>query len=146
MPERDVVAWTAMISSYAANGLHEDAWATFHQMTANGVGPNAYTISSVLTACKGLGWLRGGAAVHAVAVRRGVDRGTYVENALLDIYASCGGGSDGDGMGEARKVFEEMAERTAVSWTTMIAGYTHRGDGYTGVLVFRRIVQVKELS
>ncbi|XP_008804283.3 putative pentatricopeptide repeat-containing protein At1g56570 [Phoenix dactylifera] len=141
MPERDVVAWTAMISGYASNGRHEDAWATFRQMTADGVGPNEYTVSSVLTSCKGLGWRRGGAVVHAVAVRRGVDRGTYVENALLDVYASCGGGSDDDGMDEARKAFEEMAERTAVSWTTMVAGYTHRGDGYAGVLVFRRMVQ-----
>ena len=32
--------------------------------------------------------------------------------------------------------------KNAVSWTTLITGYTHRGDGYGGLRVFRQMLLV----
>ncbi|XP_072976889.1 putative pentatricopeptide repeat-containing protein At1g56570 [Typha angustifolia] len=136
MPDRDVVSWTAMISGYASSHRHEDAWGIFRRMMDAGVGPNAFTISSVLTACRGPRWRAGCGVAHAVAVRRGVDTAPYVENSLLDAYASCG-----DGMADARALFDRLQERSAVSWTTMIAGYTRLGQGDMGIQMFRRMLQ-----
>ncbi|URE07473.1 PPR repeat [Musa troglodytarum] len=135
MPHRDVVSWTAMISGYASNGCHEDALATFCRMIASGVSPNRYTISSVLTSCRGLQSCCAGVAVHGMAVRWGIDNGAYVDNVLLDLYASFGC------IGDAEAVFKNMTDRTVVSWTTMIAGYTRIGHGYTGLLLFKQMIQ-----
>lgn len=138
MPNRDVVSWTALISGYSSSGLQEDALSAFCAMMAEGVSPNAYTISSVLKACSG-GGAAAAAALQGVAVKFGVDGQCYVANALLAAYAAAGGTA---GMRDARAVFDRIALRTEVSWTTMIAGYVRSGDGRAAVEEFRRMLQV----
>ena len=135
MPDRDVVAWTAMLSGYASSGCHREARDAFRRMLAAGVVPNEFTLSSVLTACRGSG---GAALIHAVAVMRGVDHMPYVVNALIDAYAS-----HGDGLVDARRLFEALeGRRTAASWTSMIAGYVRWGQENTGLQLFQNIIQV----
>jgi pentatricopeptide repeat protein len=135
MPDRDVVAWTAMLSGYASSGCHREALDVFRRMLAAGVVPNEFTLSSVLTACRGGG---GAALIHAVAVMRGVDHMPYVVNALIDAYAS-----HGDGLVDARRLFEALGgRRTAASWTSMIAGYVRWGQENTGLQLFQNIIQV----
>jgi pentatricopeptide repeat protein len=65
MPDRDVVAWTAMISGYASNGRYREALDVFRLMAAAGVAPNEFTLSSVLAACRG-----GGGAEAGLRCRR----------------------------------------------------------------------------
>ncbi|KAL9673797.1 hypothetical protein QQ045_030059 [Rhodiola kirilowii] len=57
MPERDVIAWTTMISGYTSSNQYANAWLMFTAMLKEGcevVKPNAYSVSSVLKACKGM--------------------------------------------------------------------------------------------
>ncbi|TVU21289.1 hypothetical protein EJB05_30916, partial [Eragrostis curvula] len=141
MPERDVVAWTAMLSGYASNGRHREALDVFRLMAAAGVAPNEFTLSSVLTACRGGGGgaagRRCGASVHAVAVRRGVEHMPYVVNALVDAYASCE-----EGLMDARRLFDALGGgRTAASWTSMIAGYSRWGQESMGLHLFQQMIQ-----
>ncbi|KAL6850022.1 hypothetical protein ACP4OV_020649 [Aristida adscensionis] len=143
MPDRDVVAWTAMLSGYASNGRHREALDLFRRMAAAGVAPNEFTLSSVLTACRGGGGgggaagPRGAAVLHAVAVRRGVDRAPYVVNALIDAYAC-----RPEGLVDARWLFDALGcGRTAASWTSMVAGYARWGRESTGLQLFRKIIQ-----
>jgi pentatricopeptide repeat protein len=144
MPDRDVVAWTAMLSGYASSGCHREALDVFRRMLAAGVVPNEFTLSSVLTACRGgdTGGCGGAASIHAVVVMRGVDHMPYVVNALIDAYAS-----RGDGLVEARRLFDALgAGRTAASWTSMIAGYARWGLEKTGLQLFQKMIQVYKLS
>nr|CAB3472954.1 unnamed protein product [Digitaria exilis] len=135
MPDRDVVAWTAMLSGYASSGCHREALDVFRRMLAAGVVPNEFTLSSVLTACRGGGG--GASSIHAVAVRRGVDHMPYVVNALIDAYAS-----RGDGLVDGRRLFDALgAGRTAASWTSMIAGYVRWGLENRGLQLFRKMIQ-----
>ncbi|KXG32352.1 hypothetical protein SORBI_3003G142400 [Sorghum bicolor] len=138
MPDRDVVAWTAMLSGYASSGRHREALDLFRSMAAAGVIPNEFTLSSVLTACRAAGG-GGAASIHALALRRGVDHMPYVVNALIDAYASRGGG---DGLVDARCLFDALGEgRTAASWTSMIAGYARWGQENTGLQLFQNMIQ-----
>jgi pentatricopeptide repeat protein len=123
MPERDVVALTAMISGYTHCNEYTQAWSVFVDMVKNdNVPPNAFTISSVLKACKGMNSVFCGGLVHGLAIkRRFVEGFIYVDNALMDMYATCG------------------VTINVVSWTTLIAGYTHRGNGSRAVQVFREM-------
>ncbi|KAF5176599.1 Pentatricopeptide repeat-containing protein, partial [Thalictrum thalictroides] len=94
IPQRDVVAWTGMISGYTTCGRHSEAWVTFCEMKKEDVELTAYPISSVLKACKGMRSCFCGGMVHGLAVKCGVTHSIYVENALMDMYATCSGDMD----------------------------------------------------
>ncbi|KAL3591070.1 hypothetical protein D5086_009710 [Populus alba] len=136
MPERDVVAWTAMISGYTHCNEYTQAWSVFVDMVKNDNAPlNAFTISSVLKACKGMNSVSCGGLVHGLAIKRRFLEGfIYVDNALMDMYAPCG-----VTMRAACVFFHDIKEKNVVSWTTLIAGYTHRGNGSRAVQVFREM-------
>ncbi|KAL8527806.1 hypothetical protein ACS0TY_005581 [Phlomoides rotata] len=137
MPERDVVAWSAMISGYTSRNLHMKAWTTFRELLREGgdVQPNEFTFSSVFKACKTINSLSCGELVHGLALKHGVLGSYYVDNALMDMYATrC------DDMSRACAVFEEMGIKTPASWTTLISGYTHMGDGHGALQVFRNML------
>lgn len=138
MSERDVVAWTAMISGYASCKYYSNAWQVFFNMLREcGDPPNAFTLSSVLKVCKGMNSLSCGALVHGLAVKYGLDGCLYVDNCLMDMYATCCSKMD-----DACAVFRDMEVKIPVSWTILITGYTHRGDGHGALRVFRQMLMV----
>jgi pentatricopeptide repeat protein len=137
MPERDVVAWTAMIAGYTSCNHYSHAWVVFCEMVRNGIEPNDFTLSSALKGCKGMKALSYGTLVHGLAIKHGMKESMYVNNALMDMYATCCVSMD-----EACMVFQEIHAKYAVSWTTLITGYTHGGDGYGGLRVFRQMLLV----
>ncbi|KAK8935852.1 putative pentatricopeptide repeat-containing protein [Platanthera zijinensis] len=136
LPDRDVVAWTAMVSGYASNARPEDAWGAFRAMASAGVSPNAFTVSSILSACRSGKFTEGTAAVHALSIRLGVKGQTHVDNAMIYAYSEshCG-------MLDALQVFDEITQRSAVSWTTIVAAYVRRGDGGAAAQMCRRMFQ-----
>ncbi|PIA60929.1 hypothetical protein AQUCO_00300444v1 [Aquilegia coerulea] len=125
-----------MISGYTTCGRHSEAWVTFCEMKRENVELTAFPISSVLKACKGMRLRICGGMVHGLAVKCGVNHSIYVENALMDMYATCSGDMD-----DACRVFQSIFVKNAVSWTTLIASYTHRGDGYAALQVFKQMLQ-----
>ncbi|XP_077236342.1 pentatricopeptide repeat-containing protein At1g11290, chloroplastic-like [Tasmannia lanceolata] len=60
LPTRSVVSWSAMIGAYAAHGHSEDALELFLRMQEEGVKPNSFTFTSVLTACRHSGLVEEG--------------------------------------------------------------------------------------
>ncbi|KAL5731758.1 hypothetical protein ACHQM5_004458 [Ranunculus cassubicifolius] len=48
---KDVLAWTAMISVFALHGLGREAFDLFHEMEMNGTKPNHVTFGALLSAC-----------------------------------------------------------------------------------------------
>ncbi|KAK4852494.1 hypothetical protein QYF36_024644 [Acer negundo] len=136
MPERDVVAWTAMIAGYTSFHYHTHAWRLFVEMAGTAaVDPNEYTVSTVLKASRSMKSFLYGTLVHGLAVKRGLEGSLYVDNALMDMYATCC-----DSMDNAWMVFKGIKVKNDVSWTTLITGYTHIGDGYGGLRVFRHMI------
>ncbi|GLT71578.1 hypothetical protein SLA2020_435870 [Shorea laevis] len=138
LPERDVVAWTAMIAGFSSCNYHVHAWHVFCSMVKNGVQPNAFTLSNVLKVCKCMKSVACGGLVHGMAIKHGLEGSNYVGNALMDIYAASSGNMD-----NACMIFRDMKEKSEGSWTTLIAGYTHRGDGYGGLQVFKEMLMAE---
>eukprot|EP01018_Ginkgo_biloba_P015274 Gb_41648 [translate_table: standard] len=117
MSERDVVLWSAMISGCTQNGHSDEALKLFSEMQLAGVEPDSVTIASVLPACSRLAALQQGKEIHDYIIRSRFASDVFVGNALMDMYAKCGSIED------ARQVFNDISERDAVSWSTMIGGY-----------------------
>ncbi|KAI4296740.1 hypothetical protein L6164_036669 [Bauhinia variegata] len=65
MDERNVIAWTAMISGYGMHGHGVQAVELFHQMRANGPRPNNVTFVAILSACAHAGLVHEGRQVFA---------------------------------------------------------------------------------
>lgn len=127
-----------MIAGYSSCSHHSSAWRVFYGMMRECKDhPNAFTLSSALKACKGMKSLCCGALVHGLALKHGVGGSIYVDNALLDMYATCC-----VSMEDACSVFRDICFKNDVSWTTLITGFTHRGDGYGGLRVFRQMLLV----
>ncbi|XP_057871944.2 pentatricopeptide repeat-containing protein At1g15510, chloroplastic isoform X2 [Cryptomeria japonica] len=121
MSERDVISWTAMIVGYAHNGYIEKTLETFKQMQLAGVKPNSTTFASILPSCARMGALEQGMAIHQSITEGGFLSDVVVVSALVDMYAKCGS------IDKARELFDRMPQRTVVSWTAMIVGYTQNG-------------------
>ncbi|KAJ8645516.1 hypothetical protein MRB53_007264 [Persea americana] len=134
MPERDLVAWNAIISGYAQNGLAKRALEFVFMMQREGKRPDSITLVSVLPACADVGSLRIGRAIHGYAVRAGFELLVNVSTALVDMYAKCGL------IGIARLVFDRMRVKNVVSWNSMIDGYAQCGDSGEAMALFRKML------
>ncbi|KAF7081415.1 hypothetical protein CFC21_085357 [Triticum aestivum] len=121
MPKRNVGTWTSLLTGYAQAGAHSDAMALFFRMRAEGVWPNPFTFTSVLSAVAGQGALELGRRVHAQSVKFGCRSTVFVCNSLMNMYAKCGL------VEEAKAVFCGMETRDMVSWNTLMAGLLLNG-------------------
>ncbi|PKA61213.1 Pentatricopeptide repeat-containing protein [Apostasia shenzhenica] len=130
MESRDSVSWSAMIAGYAQNGLGEEALRCFVEMGRSRVRINRSAFACALSTCADIAILECGMQVHGKLVKAGYGLGSFVGNALLAMYFKCGN------VDEAYKIFQEMPQKDAVSWNTMIAGYARHGFGDNALQVF----------
>lgn len=124
-PERNVISWSTMINGYVKCGEYREAIGLFREMQLlemDGVRPNEFTMSSVLSACGRLGALEHGKWVHAYIDRCGMKVDVVLGTALIDMYAKCGS------IERARCVFSELgSSKDVMAWSAMISGLAMHG-------------------
>lgn len=133
MPDRDVVAWNALISGYSKNGYDFFAFNLFIKMVREGFKPQAETLVGLVPSCGRLEFVFLGKSIHGFGVKSGLDRDFRVKNVLTSMYAKCG---DLEG---AEILFHEMVEKDIVSWNTMIGAYGHNGFFDEAMVVFKKM-------
>ncbi|KAK4766762.1 hypothetical protein SAY87_008404 [Trapa incisa] len=114
--------------------LHDSPAAVLHvyaRMLSDAIRPDHYTFPCLLKACAKLRPRALGESVHGQGVKLGVEGNVFVGNAMMAMYTALGGES-----GDARKVFDEMPTRDAVSWTLAISGSAKDGDVESGRALF----------
>ncbi|GAV63916.1 PPR domain-containing protein/PPR_2 domain-containing protein/DYW_deaminase domain-containing protein [Cephalotus follicularis] len=131
LPERDVVCCTAIISGYAQLGLDEEALELFRRLQMEGMSSNYVTYASVLTALSGLTALDQGKQVHNHVLRSQVPSYAVLQNSLIDMYSKCGN------LIYSRNVFDNMSDRTVISWNAILVGYGKHGMGKEVVELFK---------
>ncbi|KAF3434462.1 hypothetical protein FNV43_RR25565 [Rhamnella rubrinervis] len=132
MPERSLVSWNTMIGSLNQNGKEHEALSLFLQMQREGTALSEFAVSSILCACAGKCAVFVCKQLHAFAIKVSIDSNIFVGTALLDVYAKCGF------VKEASTVFECMPERSAVTWSSMVAGYVQNALYEEALVLFRR--------
>ncbi|XP_021277027.1 pentatricopeptide repeat-containing protein At2g22070-like [Herrania umbratica] len=132
---KDKVCWTTMIVGYAQNGKEEDALNLFGKMLLEGVNPDNFTISSVVSSCARLASLCHGQVVHGKAILLGVDDDLLVSSALVDMYCKCGVTRD------AWVVFDMIPSRNVISWNAMITGYAQNGQDLYALALYEKLLQ-----
>ncbi|KAF6152369.1 hypothetical protein GIB67_006023, partial [Kingdonia uniflora] len=97
--------------------------------------PNAYTLSSVLTACgrNRIPAFRVGKQAHTQTFLAGLFGNKIVQTTLLDMYGKCGSPDD------ARSVFDQMVDKDIVAWTAMISGICRSRRANEALELFSRM-------
>lgn len=121
MPYRDLALWTVIICGTLHNREYIRAMCLFKRMRYEGFRPDSVSVAAVLPACSRLESSRNkelGMALHGCAINCGFEGDLFVSNALIDMYCKCGDTVEG------QSVFCNMVHKDAVSWGTLIAGYS----------------------
>ncbi|GFP95769.1 putative pentatricopeptide repeat-containing protein at3g23330 [Phtheirospermum japonicum] len=134
MPERDVVAWNAMVSGFSSHGLYWDAIRFVSEMQRDGMEPNSSTLATVIRGCAKLNDSTAGRQLHGFAFKSGFSLGSVmVSNTLVSMYAKCGPIDD------ATRFFEGMCVRDSVSYSAMISGSVQNGHAELALRMFRKM-------
>ncbi|CAK9314198.1 unnamed protein product [Citrullus colocynthis] len=134
-PQRDLISWNSLISSYIKNDNAGKALLLFNHMISE-LEPNSVTIINILTSCTQLAHLPLGQCLHAYTTRReeSLELDASLANAFITMYARCGK------IQYAEKIFNSLQARNIVSWNAMITGYGMHGRGRDATLAFAQML------
>ncbi|KAK9155628.1 hypothetical protein Sjap_003108 [Stephania japonica] len=136
MPERSVVAWSAIIGCYSKLGDVNMAFSLCNLMRNEGVQPNSVTALGLLAGISQVGCVE---CVHAWAIRSGFESDIVLMNCLLNVYGRCGS------VETARLFFEFMDHRDYVSWNSLVSCYASNGYVKESVEILN-IMRTEELK
>ncbi|KAK2983778.1 hypothetical protein RJ640_017181 [Escallonia rubra] len=122
-----------LIQAFSHTQYHHHSISLYTHMHKNSVIPNNYSFPFVLKSISDLKNLKLGQCVHTQIVKMGHLDDIYVQNSLLNGYASCGK------MDLCCRVFDEMSQRDVVSWTVMITGYREDGKLDDALMAFEQM-------
>lgn len=122
--DKDVYAWTAMISGLASHGLSEEAMEHFELMKSCSVKPDERTMTAVLSACRNAGWI-GKGLYHIRSMKKYKLRPTIQHyGCIVDTFVRAGQ------LDEAEQFIRKMMpiDPDVVLWRTLLWGCKVHGD------------------
>lgn len=128
---KDSRIWTAMVSSFAHSQNFAKAVELFQIMLRQGVRPDVYCTSRVLSIISCLNMAR---QMHSYTLKSGLVTGVAVGSSLFTIYSKCGC------LEESYKAFEEVPNKDNVSWGSMIAGFVEHGYADQAFWLFKEML------
>ncbi|KAG7019303.1 Pentatricopeptide repeat-containing protein, partial [Cucurbita argyrosperma subsp. argyrosperma] len=127
----NVVTWTAMIGGFVQNNNNKEAVDLFCQMNREGVRPNHFTYSTVLSG-KPSSLL---CQLHAQIIKFDYEKVPSVATALLDAYINEGY------VVESARVFNSITVKDIVAWSAMLSGLAQIGDSEKAMELFNQLVK-----
>ncbi|KAG6785471.1 hypothetical protein POTOM_011204 [Populus tomentosa] len=137
MPERDVFAWTTMISGLVRNKRFREALGVFNEMAKHGIGPDEVTMATVISACAHLGALDLGKEIHYYIMQHGFNLDVYIGSALIDMYAKCGS------LDRSLLMFFKLREKNLFCWNSVIEGLAVHGYAEEALAMFDKMEREK---
>jgi pentatricopeptide repeat protein len=131
MPDKDLISWNSMLTSYVQDEKCLYALERFSEMIRMEKAINHVTFANVLAACSDPEFLVVGKIVHALVNLAGLHDNLIVGNALVTMYGKSGM------MVEAKKVFQTMPMRDEVSWNALIGGHSENEESNEAVEAFK---------
>lgn len=136
MPQRNRVSWNSILSAFVHNERYMDALSLFYTMGKEGINADEVTLVNILQTCKHLRLVHC-KSVHGVTIRLGFESNEFLLNSLIDAYAKC------NSIELAWKLFGRIKKRDVVSWSTMIAGFTHCGRPGEAIGIFGQMMRLQ---
>lgn len=131
----NIYLYTAMITAYASRPQdHSSALTLFRTMMRQGTQPNHFIYPHVLRCCHHVLEPHGTEALHNQILKSGFGGYPVVQTALVDSYSRFS-----SNIYIARILFDEISEKSVVSWTAMMSGYTRVGEMGNAISIFERM-------
>ncbi|CAL4972037.1 unnamed protein product [Urochloa decumbens] len=142
MESRDVVSWSAVISSHAQHGCAKDALRIFNEMMDAEVVPNEITFLGVLTACSHGGLVDEGLGYYEIMkMEYGLAPTIKHCTCVVDLLGRAGR------LGDAEAFIRDSVFRDdPVVWRSLLASCRIHGDIERGQLVADRIMELEPTS
>ncbi|KAK6923851.1 Pentatricopeptide repeat [Dillenia turbinata] len=135
LPQRHIVTWNSMISSYISQRRSEEAVKLYNRMVLERAFPDEFTFSSIFKAFSQLDLVYEGRRAHGQAVVFGLEvSNAFVGSSLVDMYAKFGKFRD------ARMVLDRVAEKDVVLVTALIVGFAQHGRNVEALEVFKEMI------
>ncbi|KAL9684381.1 hypothetical protein QQ045_021817 [Rhodiola kirilowii] len=132
--ERDVIAWSAMISVYVQFGYPRYAFNLYKHMLSSSEIPNEVTFGSLLQVCMSLGAQELGESIQAHATKAGYMSNTFIRSAFIELYCKFGR------IGQGKNIFDELPTRDLICWSSMINGYGTNGCALEALETFEKML------
>ncbi|KAF2295110.1 hypothetical protein GH714_031553 [Hevea brasiliensis] len=121
IPEPNKFMYNSLIRGYSSSNDPIKSILLYRQMIDSGLSPNEFTLPFVLKACASKSDYWVSVLVHGHAQKLGIGSHVCVQNGLINAYFACGF------IQYAREMFDDISDRTLVSWNSMIGGYAKVG-------------------
>ncbi|XP_072983803.1 pentatricopeptide repeat-containing protein At4g14170 [Typha latifolia] len=135
IPFPNSYSFNTLIAELFKSSLPHLALRFFAKMHSSHVPVDEFTLPPILRSCALIGSSTSGKMVHGMSVRLGLDRNLFVASTLVMCYA---GSSE---ICYARQLFDELGERDAVLWTSMLSGYAQNQEPESALWFFREMVR-----
>ena len=128
---KNLAMWAVMISAFAQSGSTGRAVELFQRMLQEGLRPDKFCSSSVLSIIDSLSL---GRLIHCYILKIGLFTDISVGSSLFTMYSKCGS------LEESYTVFEQMPDKDNVSWASMITGFSEHDHAEQAVQLFREML------
>ncbi|GMJ01080.1 Chloroplast RNA Editing Factor 7 [Hibiscus trionum] len=127
-PPSHVFQYNTLFRAFSHSKTPHLPFALYAYMQSASLSPNNYTFPFLLKSLADFQELHKGQMVQTHVIKLGHSRDIYVQNSLMNLYASSGE------MGLCLRVFDEMRDRDVVSWTILITGFRN-AEKYDDALI-----------
>ncbi|CAN4091288.1 unnamed protein product [Withania somnifera] len=119
----NLVLYNTILSNYVRNGMVMEALEVLGEMlSCGGLRPDRVTLLSSILASTEMADVFLGKQCHAYILRNGLENWNSISNAIIDMYMKCASQE------WACRVFDQMSNKTVVSWNSLIAGFLRNGN------------------
>ncbi|XP_051144249.1 pentatricopeptide repeat-containing protein At1g09190 [Andrographis paniculata] len=139
-PNPNIFLFNSVIKGFSICGPFHGSIATFSAMKRRCIWPDQFTLAPLLKACANLFDLHLGLQVYKDVMALGFERFGAIRVGLVELFVNC------DRMGDAEKVFDAMPQRDVIIWNLMIRGYCRTGSVETGLNLFRRMGEFRNVA
>ncbi|KDO68025.1 hypothetical protein CISIN_1g046221mg, partial [Citrus sinensis] len=134
---KDVISWTRMMGLFVDFEYAGDALKIFREMRKSRIICDTVALLNLISVNAILGDLKRGKQLHAQVVLGGLQSELRLSNSIIAMYSKCGD------LDSSRSVFNQITEKSLVSWTAIISGYVQNGCAREALNQFIKMRQEK---
>lgn len=130
MQVRDVVTWSALMTTYVHSGHSKETLQAFEEMQQEDIQPDQAAFVCALKACSNTAALEGGRTIHGHAIENGSESDLPIGTTLINMYGKCGS------LDTALVVFHRLSRHSVVTYNAMLAACAEHGEYGSSIQLF----------
>ncbi|MCO5593539.1 hypothetical protein L7F22_047553 [Adiantum nelumboides] len=123
-----------MVNAYARCGCSHSAVQLFVDICEEGITPNKFIFTSILSVCADIADLITAMHIHFLIMWEGLDVDVPLQNAILNAYVKC------NCLDDATVTFFSIDQKDEASYSSIVSGYVVGGQSQSGIFLFTQMM------